>query len=84
MNNTAVNMDTQISVLFMDVTHVLFNSFIHQQTLVAIWFLHLPLSLLNALEIHPSGYVYHTSLLLFLEIVFCGVNEPRFVQPFTR
>ena len=49
-------MDTQISVLFMDVTHVLFNSFIHQQTLVAIWFLHLPLSLLNALEIHPSGY----------------------------
>ena len=30
--------------------------------------LQLPLNLLNALEIHPSGYVFHTSLLLFLEI----------------
>lgn len=63
-------MGTQASVLFMDVTHVLFNSFIHRQKLVAIRFLQLPRSLLNALEIHPSGYVYLTSL-LFLKL--CSV-----------
>ena len=69
-NKAAVNMGTQASVLFMDVAHVLFNSFIHRQKLVAIRFLQLPRSLLNALEIHPSGYVYLTSL-LFLKL--CSV-----------
>ena len=67
-NAATMNMDIQISVLLYDVIHVLFNSFIPRQTCVVIRFLQLPLNLLNALEIHPSGYVFHSSLLLFLEI----------------